>query len=185
MFYDRNSAYKQIDNLYETLSIHFGTGNLIEDIVYINESSGVTTTYSGNQYADNTNPNIDSKAWMIADFFASLFSIDDYSSLVLSYQLSGMTGQKLNRPTIYWHDNEYVISPNKSSYYTPFYQNRQVVMGGVLLRNKYFIQIYLLSLKHQTQYSLRHAVLVRNLDCKLAKLKLKQCPTRQMVRFLS
>lgn len=130
---DRDTAYWQIDNLYESLSTYFGAGNLIEDIVYINENSGVTTTYSGNQYANNTIPNIDSKAWMIADFFASLFSIDDYNSLVTSYQLNDMVGQKLSRPTV---DRRYGIDvnfPSRNSYYTPFYQNRQVVMGGAVV----------------------------------------------------
>jgi hypothetical protein len=131
--YNRDTAYKKIDDLYETLSTYFGSGNLIEDIVYINESSGVTTTHSGNQYANNTIPNIDSKAWMIADFFASLFSVDDYNCLVTSYQQNNMAGQKLSRPRIRWYSHQYSIYSNKNSYYTPFYQNRQVVMGGAVV----------------------------------------------------
>ncbi|MDY0388340.1 MAG: hypothetical protein RBT65_14720 [Methanolobus sp.] len=128
--YDRDTAYMKIDDLYSVLSLHFGTGNLIENVVYTNENSGTTTTDSGSQYADNTNTNIDSKAWMIADFFASLFSIDDYSSLVTSYQLNRMTGQKLSRQTVMWNVNSYTVSGNRNSYYTPFYLNKQVVMGG-------------------------------------------------------
>lgn len=131
--YNRAQAYEQIDNLYVILSTYFGEGRPIEDVVYINESSGATTTYSGNQYVDNTNPDIDSKAWMIADFFASLFSIDDYNSLVMSYQVNNMAGQKLSRQTVFWEDGEPYPGAIKSSYYTPFYQNRQVVMGGYVV----------------------------------------------------
>lgn len=128
--FNRETAYRRIDDLYDVLSLHFGTGRLIEDVVYIDETYGSTTTDNGGQYAANTNTNIDSKAWMIADFFASIFSIDDYNLLVTSYRLNNMTGQKLSRPTIRWTVNAYTVSVNKNSYYTPFYLNRQVVMGG-------------------------------------------------------
>lgn len=127
---NRSTAYRRIDDLYDVLSLHFGTGNLIENVVYTDETYGTTTTDSGSQYAANTNTNIDSKAWMIADFFASIFSIEDYNLLVTSYQSNNMTGQKLIRPGIIWSVNNYTTSRNKSSYYTPFYNNRQVVMGG-------------------------------------------------------
>ena len=141
--YNRDTAYKQIDDLYETLSTYFGSGNLIEDIVYINESSGVTTTHSGNQYANNTISNIDSKAWMIADFFASLFSIDDYNSLVMSYQLNNMVGQKLSRTDNYWRSSEYDIYSNQNFIlHSIFILTRQVVMGLVFVK-KYYTQIYL------------------------------------------
>lgn len=128
--FNRETAYRRIDELYDALSLHFGTGKLIENVVYIDETYGSTTTDNGGQYAANTNPNIDSKAWMIADFFASIFSIEDYNLLVTSYQLNNMTGQKLRRPTIMWTVNEYTVSGKRNSYYTPFYLNRQVVMGG-------------------------------------------------------
>jgi len=128
--FNRETAYRRIDELYDALSLHFGTGNLIEEVVYTDEAYGSTTTDNGGQYAANTNTNIDSKAWMIADFFASIFSIEDYNSLVTSYQLNNMTGQKLRRPTIMWTVNDYTVSEKRNSYYTPFYLNRQVVMGG-------------------------------------------------------
>lgn len=128
--FNRETAYKRIDELYDALSLHFGAGNLIEEVVYTDEAYGTTTTDSGGQYAATQTYNIDSKAWMIADFFASIFSIEDYNSLVTSYQLNNMTGQKLSRQTIGWNVNAYTVSKNRDSYYTPFYLNRQVVMGG-------------------------------------------------------
>lgn len=134
--FNRKTAYRKIDELYDDLSLHFGAGNLIEDVVYIDETYGSTTTSSGGQYAANTNSEIDSKAWMIADFFASIFSIEDYNLLVNSYRLNNMTGQKLSRPTIMWTVNDYTVSEKRNSYYTPFYLNRQVVMGGYVSTNE-------------------------------------------------
>ncbi len=139
---NRETAYHKIDDFYNDVSSLIGTNKMLHHIFYVNETEQDTAyVYNTDMYYDmNTNTNIDHKAWLISDLFASLILEEDYNQLVQGYTYNGMNPQNIERVYVsgyYTSTGYYVIHGAAPTPCSPFYQNKNVVLGGTLSYHSY------------------------------------------------